>query len=127
MTILGERFGGRMDRIAAAQSLRILIMVAIVPAAITAAGFHGSDAYAQGAKNFDASGFVLLMALTFPGQRRLPAHAHAQCIRPGLARGDDSADRDVDRPVDDAAPRVQRRSMRARVRARIAPLVTAFT
>jgi membrane AbrB-like protein len=67
MTILGERFGGRMDRIAAAQSLRILIVVAIVPGAITAAGFHGSDAYVQGAKTFDPGGFVLLMMLTFVG------------------------------------------------------------
>jgi membrane AbrB-like protein len=67
MTILGERFGGRMDRIAAAQSLRILIVVAIVPAAITAAGFHGSDAYVQGAKTFDVAGFTLLMILTFAG------------------------------------------------------------
>lgn len=67
MTILGERFGGRMDRIAAAQSLRILIVVAIVPGAITAAGFHGSDAYVQGAKSFDLRGFVLLMMLTFAG------------------------------------------------------------
>ena len=67
MTILGERFGGRMDRIAAAQSLRILIVVAIVPGAITAAGFHGTDAYVQGAKTFDAWGFLLLMTLTFAG------------------------------------------------------------
>ena len=67
MTILGERFGGRMDRIAAAQSLRILIVVAVVPAAITAAGFHGSDAYVQGAKVFDGGGFAVLMALTFAG------------------------------------------------------------
>jgi membrane AbrB-like protein len=67
MTILGERFGGRMDRIAAAQSLRILIVVAIVPGAITAAGVHGSDAYVQGAKTFDTWGFVLLMVLTFAG------------------------------------------------------------
>jgi membrane AbrB-like protein len=67
MTILGERFGGRMDRIAAAQSLRILVVVAIVPGAITAAGVHGSDAYVQGAKTFDAWGFALLMLLTFAG------------------------------------------------------------
>ena len=67
MSILGERFGGRMDRIAAAQSLRILIVVAIVPAAITASGFHGTDAYVQGAKTFDAMGFVFLMALTLAG------------------------------------------------------------
>ncbi|MFO1302931.1 MAG: AbrB family transcriptional regulator [Burkholderiales bacterium] len=67
MSILGERYGGRIDRIAAAQSLRILIVVAIVPAAITAAGFHGTDAYVQGAKAFDAPGFALLLALTLAG------------------------------------------------------------
>ena len=67
MAVLGERFGGRMDRIAAAQSLRILIVVAIVPAAITALGVHGADPYVQGAKVFDGGGFALLMALTFAG------------------------------------------------------------
>ena len=67
MSVLGERFGGRMDRIAAAQSLRILIVVAVVPAVITASGFHGADAYAQGAKTFDVGGFTLLMLLTFAG------------------------------------------------------------
>jgi len=56
-----------MDRIAAAQSLRILIVVAIVPAAITALGIHGADPYVQGAKVFDGRGFALLMALTFAG------------------------------------------------------------
>lgn len=67
MSILGERFGGRMDRIAAAQSLRILIVVAIVPAAITAMGVHGTDVYEQGAKAFDAAGFAVLMAATLAG------------------------------------------------------------
>lgn len=67
MSILGERFGGRMDRIAAAQSMRILIVVGIVPAAITAFGVHGSDVYAQGAKTFDLAGFALLMACTLAG------------------------------------------------------------
>lgn len=67
MATLGERFGGRMDSIAAAQSLRILIVVAIVPAAITALGVHGSDPYVQGAKAFDAGGFALLMAATLAG------------------------------------------------------------
>lgn len=67
MSILGERFGGRMDRIAAAQSMRILIVVGLVPAAITALGVHGSDVYVQGAKAFDAAGFALLMALTLAG------------------------------------------------------------
>ncbi|MEO8752949.1 MAG: AbrB family transcriptional regulator [Casimicrobiaceae bacterium] len=67
MAILGERFGGRLDRIVAAQSLRILIVVAIVPAAITALGVHGSDPYVQGAKEFHGGGFAMLMALTLAG------------------------------------------------------------
>jgi membrane AbrB-like protein len=67
MAVLGERFGGRIDRIAAAQSLRILIVVAIVPAAITALGVHGADPYVQGAKVFDSAGFAVLMALTLAG------------------------------------------------------------
>ncbi len=67
MATLGERFGGRMDRIAAAQSLRILIVVGIVPGAITALGVHGSDLYVQGATTFDGGGFALLMAATFAG------------------------------------------------------------
>ena len=56
MTILGERFGGRMDRIAAAQSLRMLIVVAIVPAAITAAGFHGIGCVRAGGNGFRGRG-----------------------------------------------------------------------
>ena len=67
MAVLGERFGGRMDRIVTAQSLRILIVVAIVPASIMALGVHGADPYVQGAKVFDGGGFALLMALTFAG------------------------------------------------------------
>ena len=56
-----------MDRIAAAQSLRILIVVAIVPGAITALDVHGSEPYVQGATAFDARGFALLMASTLAG------------------------------------------------------------
>ena len=71
MATLGERFGGRMDRIAAAQSLRILIVVGTVPAAITALGIHGADVYVPGAKMFAAGGFALLMAATFAGSAML--------------------------------------------------------
>jgi hypothetical protein len=64
MAILGERFGGRLDKIAAAQRLRILIVVTIVPGAITALGVHGADVFVPGAQAFDPRGFVLLMAGT---------------------------------------------------------------
>jgi membrane AbrB-like protein len=67
MSVLAERFGGRIDRVAAAQSLRILIVVATVPAFITALGIHGTDPYLQGTRVFDVRGFALLMGLTFAG------------------------------------------------------------
>jgi membrane AbrB-like protein len=67
MSVLGERFGARVDRVAAAQSLRILIVVLLVPFAYAALGLHGADAYVPGATRFDAAGFVLLMAATLAG------------------------------------------------------------
>lgn len=45
MTLLGERYGARPDRIALAQSLRILIVVFVVPFALTYSGAHGHDPY----------------------------------------------------------------------------------
>ena len=58
MAVLGERFGARVDRVAAAQSLRILIVVAVIPAVYTLLGVHGADPYVQGAKTFEPMGFV---------------------------------------------------------------------
>lgn len=45
MTLLGERFGARADRVALAQSLRILVVVIVVPFALTYSGAHGADLY----------------------------------------------------------------------------------
>jgi hypothetical protein len=67
MATLGERFGARVDRVAAAQSLRILIVVAIVPAAITALDVHGAQPYVQGAKEVVPAGLALLLAATLAG------------------------------------------------------------
>lgn len=67
MSTLGERYGARVDRVAAAQSLRILLVVAIVPAAFTLAGVRGADAYVGGPAQFDAWGFALLMGATLAG------------------------------------------------------------
>ena len=36
------------DRVAAAQSVRILIVVAVIPAIYTMSGVHGADPYVQG-------------------------------------------------------------------------------
>jgi hypothetical protein len=67
MATLGERFGARPDRVAAAQSLRILIVVALVPAAVTLAGAHGVERFVPGAQRFAPGGFALLMAATLAG------------------------------------------------------------
>jgi membrane AbrB-like protein len=62
MTILGERFGGKSDRIAIAQSLRILMVVVVVPFAFSALGVHGADLYEQVKAPFALSGLGLLLA-----------------------------------------------------------------
>jgi membrane AbrB-like protein len=67
MSVLGERFGARVDRVAAEQSLRILIVVVLVPFAFAALGLHGADAYIPGATRFEAGGYALLMAATLGG------------------------------------------------------------
>jgi membrane AbrB-like protein len=67
MAVLGQRFGARVDRVAAAQSLRILIVVAVVPAAFAVAGVHGADVYVPGTTQFSWAGFALLLAATAAG------------------------------------------------------------
>jgi membrane AbrB-like protein len=67
MSVLGERFGARVDRVAAAQSLRILIVVIVIPFAYAAIGVHGADAYVPGTTRFSAAGYVALMAATLAG------------------------------------------------------------
>jgi len=67
MAVLGERFGARVDRVAAAQSLRILVVVIVVPFAYTLLGAHGGDRYTPGTAAFDGAGFALLMLATLAG------------------------------------------------------------
>jgi hypothetical protein len=67
MATLGERHGARVDRVAAAHSLRMLLVVAIVPAAFTLAGVHGRDAFEPARATFDGGGFALLAAATLAG------------------------------------------------------------
>jgi uncharacterized protein len=67
MSVLGERFGARVDRVAAAQSLRIMIVVLVVPAAFALLGVHGADRYIPGESAFSPTGLALLMAATAAG------------------------------------------------------------
>ncbi|HEX2567363.1 MAG TPA: AbrB family transcriptional regulator [Burkholderiales bacterium] len=63
MTILGERYGARPDRVALAQSLRILIVVMVIPFALTYSGVHGTDAYAPAATPVAYPGLATLLGL----------------------------------------------------------------
>ena len=61
MAVLGERFGARVDRVAIAQSLRILVVVILVPYALTYSGVHGADIYAPLTASLDWQGLAKLL------------------------------------------------------------------
>ncbi len=67
MAVLGERHGGRVDRIVVAQSVRILMVVVIVPFAITFLGVHGSDAYEPARVPLRVGGMAALLAASAAG------------------------------------------------------------
>ena len=67
MAVLGERFGARVDRVASAQSLRVIIVVTTVPTAYALLGVHGADPYVPGTATFSLPGFGLLMGATAIG------------------------------------------------------------
>src|SRR6185295_9222349 len=63
MAVLGERYGARVDRIALAQSLRILAVVILVPSALTYSGVHGTDAHSPVLVPFDLARLAILFAI----------------------------------------------------------------
>jgi len=67
MAVLAERYGGRQDLVAVAQSLRILMVVGTVPFIYTYGGVHGLDMYQPGARVIDPAGMALLFAITIAG------------------------------------------------------------
>jgi membrane AbrB-like protein len=66
MAVLAERHGGRVDRVAAAHSLRVLLVVVTLPWGLQAAGFHPLEARA-GMQALPPPLLVLLCALTLAG------------------------------------------------------------
>jgi membrane AbrB-like protein len=64
MAVLAERYGGQVERVAAAHSLRIMLVVLVVPLLLGAFDVHGLDPYAPSARVFSWSGFALLAAVT---------------------------------------------------------------
>ena len=67
MAVLGEHHGGRIDRIAAAHSLRVLIVVVAIPFGLQVAGLRGVDAAAPGTAQVHLGGLLLLGVLTVIG------------------------------------------------------------
>ena len=67
MAILGERFGAKPDRIALAQSLRIMMVVVIIPFALTYFNAHGSDIYARVLAPVNAVGLIQLLVMGLLG------------------------------------------------------------
>jgi hypothetical protein len=63
MTVLGERFGARSDRVVLAQALRVFIVVLVVPFAFTALGLHGADAYRPAQTAIDGLGLIVLVGV----------------------------------------------------------------
>lgn len=67
MAVLAERHGGRLDLVASAHSLRILIVVVVVPFGLQLAGLQGLDATLPGTRRVDPGGLAVLTALTLAG------------------------------------------------------------
>src|SRR4029077_13466906 len=63
MTILGERFGARSDRVVLAQALRVFIVVLVVPFAFTALDLHGTDPYRPAQSAVDGLGLIVLLGI----------------------------------------------------------------
>jgi membrane AbrB-like protein len=64
MAVLAERHGGLVERVAAAHSLRIMLVVLIVPLLLNAFDVHGLDPYVPSARQFAWTGFAVLTAVT---------------------------------------------------------------
>jgi len=63
MTVLGERFGARPDRVVLAQSLRVMIVVVAVPFLFSFLGVHGVEDYRPAQIGVDAAGLLALLGL----------------------------------------------------------------
>jgi hypothetical protein len=64
MATQAERHGGQVDRVAAAHSLRIMLVVLIVPLLFNALDVRGLDPYAPAARHFSWTGLAVLVAVT---------------------------------------------------------------
>ena len=71
MAVLAERFGGRVDRVAAAHSLRVLLVVVLIPFGYQALGIHGVYASLPAVQEVRPLGLLALLALSAAGMALL--------------------------------------------------------
>jgi membrane AbrB-like protein len=67
MTLLAERAGGRTEMVAAAHSLRLLVVTLTVPFALTFSGMHGLDPTLPGARVVHLGGLAILLGASLLG------------------------------------------------------------
>ena len=67
MANLADRYGALVDKVAVAHSLRILVVVCIIPALLTMAGVHGGDVYRPAVIPFQWTGLLLLFGIATIG------------------------------------------------------------
>lgn len=67
MAVLAERNGGRVDLVAAAHSLRVVLVVVTVPFVLQGLDVHGADLAVPGPRVVDAGGLALLVLSTGVG------------------------------------------------------------
>jgi uncharacterized protein len=67
MTLLAERHQGRGDLVAAAHTVRLVIVTLLIPVAFQYAGLHGADATLPGARVVNGTGLALLGVATSAG------------------------------------------------------------
>ena len=67
MSVLGERFGARVDEVAAAQSLRMMLVVVVIPWIFALLKLHGVDSFRPGTIDVRPFGLAALLAGTLVG------------------------------------------------------------
>ncbi len=67
MAQMAERHGGRVDRVAAAHSMRVLLVVVLIPVGLQLAGVHGVDTGLPAVQDLRPAGLVLLLAAALAG------------------------------------------------------------
>lgn len=63
MSVLAHRYGGTTEKVALAQSLRVLFVVIIIPTVLTLSGAHGADQYQPSPGDVSYSGLVWLLLI----------------------------------------------------------------